>query len=117
MNQRNRENQLSSPTSHWLSQRITAVLLIPLSFHLVVFLKLCLNGAYQDTMQWLDSPVNSVFLLTWLLLTFYHAALGLQVVVEDYIGNRKAQAIMIKTVNFGFAALAILSVILLYKIS
>ncbi len=109
-------SKLTAATGHWLFQRITAVVLIPLSFHLLTFLQLCFKATYEETLAWLASPLNTFGLLAWLLLTFYHAALGLQVVIEDYIGNRQMQHLLIKAINFSFSALAILSAVLIFNI-
>jgi succinate dehydrogenase / fumarate reductase membrane anchor subunit len=74
-----------SGTGHWWMQRVTAVALVPLSFWLIKFLGLSLTAPYQQTVDWLASPVNSICIIAWVIAVFYHAALGLQVVIEDYV--------------------------------
>lgn len=100
----------ASPTKDWLLQRITAVLLVPLTIPLLMFLKLCLNAPYAETMAWLKSPWHTLALELWLLLTCYHAVLGLRVVIEDYVADEATQLLLIKAINliFSFAAVAAL---------
>jgi succinate dehydrogenase / fumarate reductase membrane anchor subunit len=105
-----------SATLHWLMQRITAILLIPLSLQFVVFLDLCLNSPYQDALVWLQKPLNFSGLSLWFLAVFYHAALGLQVVIEDYIGDADLQHFLIKLINGCFLLLALGAILLLFKI-
>lgn len=70
---------------HWWQQRITAIALIPLSIWFV-FAMLYLTGAdYPAVKQWLQSPLNVTLLLAFLAALLYHAQLGLQVVIEDYV--------------------------------
>ncbi len=77
--------------AHWWMQRLTAVLLIPTGlFVLISLMKLDALTAVAVT-AWMQSPMNSILLLLFLLTATYHGALGLQVVVEDYIGNHAAQ--------------------------
>ncbi len=108
---------LTSATAHWLLQRVTAILLIPLSFKLLIFLSLCLNAPFQQTSSWLNATFNMFCILSWFIITFYHAAMGLQVVIEDYVADRSLQTLLIKAVNLSFLSLAVISIILILNIS
>ncbi|WP_411727426.1 succinate dehydrogenase, hydrophobic membrane anchor protein [Methyloglobulus sp.] len=105
-----------SATRHWLMQRITALALVPLSFQLIVFLDLCINAPYQQTVDWLKSPLNTMCIDAWLLAVFYHAAMGLQVVIEDYVADQGLQAMLIKAINLGFLFLAVASLFFMFRI-
>jgi succinate dehydrogenase / fumarate reductase membrane anchor subunit len=102
-------------TSHWWLQRVTAATLIPLSFWIIVFLDLCLNAPYQETVAWLNSPFHTVCIVAWVLAVFYHAALGLQVVIEDYIAAEGVKIVAIWTVNLGFLLLALAATIAVFR--
>ena len=102
-------------TSHWWMQRVTAVALVPLSFWLIIFLDLSLNAPYQETIAWLASPLNTVGMVAWLLAVFYHAALGLQVVIEDYIAAEGVKIVAVWTVNLGFLLLVLAALIAVFR--
>jgi succinate dehydrogenase / fumarate reductase membrane anchor subunit len=102
-------------TSHWWFQRVTAVALIPLSFWMIIFLDSCLNAPYQLTVTWLTSPLNTVCIVAWVLAVFYHAALGLQVVIEDYIAAEGIKIVAVWTVNLGFLLLALAALIAVFR--
>lgn len=76
-----------SGLDHWLMQRITAIGNIITGFWLLCAI-IC-NGAmtYTEAVLWLSEPVNAVMMILFVISTFYHAVLGTQVVVEDYIHN------------------------------
>jgi len=79
---------------HWWMQRMTAVLLIPTGvFVLVSLLRLDAVSA-QSMVVWMQSPFNSILLLLFILTASYHGALGLQVVVEDYVNSHVWQLIL-----------------------
>ncbi len=103
-------------TSHWWMQRVTAVALIPLSFWLITFLDLSINAPYQQTVDWLASPLNTVCMVAWVVAVFYHAALGLQVVIEDYVAAEGLKIISIWAVNLAFLFLAIAALIAVFRI-
>ncbi len=93
---------------HWWLQRITAVALIPLSFWPIILLDLSYNGSYQETVTWLASPLNSICMIFWILSVFYHAVLGLQVIIEDYVSSEmwRIAAILCTYLIFFFLMLA-----------
>lgn len=71
-------------TGHWISERVTALALLPLTIWFVWF-ALHLSGASRAQMaQSVAHPITAILLLTTVLLTFHHLHLGLQVVIEDY---------------------------------
>ncbi|MGZ4980804.1 MAG: succinate dehydrogenase, hydrophobic membrane anchor protein [Methylobacter sp.] len=105
-----------SGTGHWWMQRITAVALVPLSFWLIKFLGLSLTAPYQQTVDWLTSPVNTICIMAWIIAVFYHAALGLQVVIEDYVAAEGPKIISIWAVNLAFLFLAMAALLAVFRI-
>lgn len=74
-----------SGVRHWVMQRATAVLLILLAAWLIYAL-VALSGAdHAAASAFLARPLNAALAIVLLLSLFYHAALGLQVVIEDYV--------------------------------
>jgi len=105
-----------SGTGHWWMQRVTAVALIPLSFWLIKFLGLSLTAPYQQTVNWLASPVNTICIIAWIIAVFYHAALGLQVVIEDYVAPEGAKIASIWAVNLAFLFLAMTALLAVFRV-
>ncbi|MDP3875594.1 MAG: succinate dehydrogenase, hydrophobic membrane anchor protein [Methylobacter sp.] len=105
-----------SGTGHWWMQRVTAVALIPLSFWLIYFLGLSITAPYSETLAWLMSPLNSVGIVAWIIAAFYHAALGLQVVIEDYVAAEGPKIILIWVVNLAFLLLAIAALLAVFRV-
>jgi succinate dehydrogenase / fumarate reductase membrane anchor subunit len=105
-----------SGTGHWWMQRVTAAALVPLSFWLIKFLGLSLTAPYQQTVEWLASPVNTICIIAWIIAVFYHAALGLQVVIEDYVAAEGAKIVSIWAVNLAFLFLAISALLAVFRV-
>lgn len=103
-----------SGTEHWMFQRLTAIALLPLTLWFVWSL-VCLAGAsHQEFTAWLSNPVAAVLMIGFCLVAFYHAALGLQVVIEDYVGGaaRVATIVAVKLLAALGAIATTVSVIL-----
>ena len=92
---------------HWWLQRITAVALVPLSLWFVIAI-IRLVGADGDSVRdWVGNPLPAILLVLLLIATFYHASLGLQVVIEDYIHTELTKLALVVIVRLGCFALAV----------
>ncbi len=70
---------------HWWMQRVSAIALVPLTLWFVIALVAHTGTDYAATRAWLGSPVIFGLMVLLIGATFYHAQLGLQVVIEDYV--------------------------------
>jgi succinate dehydrogenase / fumarate reductase membrane anchor subunit len=70
---------------HWYAQRASALLLIVLVAWLIYAI-FALSGAdYEAARSFVGQPLNAAFAILLIVTLFYHAMLGLQVVIEDYV--------------------------------
>lgn len=70
---------------HWWAQRVSSVALLPLTLWFV-WSAVHLAGADQaQVIHWLSRPAEAVLMALLVVATFHHLALGVQVVIEDYI--------------------------------
>lgn len=100
----------------WWFERVTAVALVPLTLWFTASLIARGDGDYAAFVGWMRTPY--VTLLTSLLLIslFSHLALGLQVVVEDYVHSwAKVPALL--TVRFTSVALCAAGLIATLRIA
>ncbi|HUH84809.1 MAG TPA: succinate dehydrogenase, hydrophobic membrane anchor protein [Stellaceae bacterium] len=70
---------------HWWAQRVSAVALVVLGLWFAASLIAHAGAERSAVILWLQSPVPAVLAILLLIALFYHAALGLQVVIEDYV--------------------------------
>jgi succinate dehydrogenase / fumarate reductase membrane anchor subunit len=102
---------------HWKAQRLTAIsnAVLVLWF---VFSAMALAGAgYDEIRAWLASPVAATLMILLIVSVFYHAPLGLQVIIEDYVhhpGIRIAAVILVRLV---VAALAVACIVAILRVA
>lgn len=96
---------------HWWVQRVIAVALVPLTLWLVGSLIAITNTDYRTLIAWLRNPATTILMVLLLIALFYHAALGLQVVIEDYVHSRAKIPVLIamRLACFGLAAVGVLA--------
>lgn len=99
-----------SGVSHWWMQRLTAMGMIPLTLYCLTGFVLNAGADQETARAWLSEPTNTVAMLLLLATGFYHAALGLQVVVEDYMASKTRRLLTLALVQMTLTALAVLSV-------
>jgi succinate dehydrogenase / fumarate reductase membrane anchor subunit len=102
---------------HWWAQRMSALALIPLSLWLVAGL-VCNAGAdYAQVAEWLSRPLTIGALGLTILAATYHAVLGLQVVIEDYIHTKATKLILLVLLQLGGFAVAAAAIVSLLVIA
>ena len=102
---------------HWKLQRISAIAMVPLVIWFTSSLMLILMGSYEQSIEWLQSPFNATGLILLFGTLYFHAALGLQVVIEDYVhheGLKIVSLILIKLIASVLGFLSILCVLKIY---
>ena len=97
---------------HWTVQRLTAISNVPLVLWFI-FSAVALSGAtYAEVVEWLASPFTATLMILLVISVFYHAKLGLQVIVEDYVhhqGSKMAALAALTLVLFGLAVACIVA--------
>ncbi|MDD9856881.1 MAG: succinate dehydrogenase, hydrophobic membrane anchor protein [Gammaproteobacteria bacterium] len=76
---------------HWWLQRISALALIPLTLWFVFTILGHVGDSHRAAAAWVARPGVAAALIAYLAVMFYHAQLGLQVIVEDYVSAQKAR--------------------------
>jgi len=104
-------------TSHFWVQRLTAIALIPLVLWLCFSIASLPGMDYVSIREWISGPFTAIMLILFLLVGFYHAKLGLQMVIEDYVSSHGSRTVMIIAVTFLAGILAVTGVFAVLRIA
>lgn len=102
---------------HWWIQRVTAIALIPLSLWFVAGLVFLIDVDRATALRWLGSPVTLGLGILFLIALVYHAVLGLQVVIEDYVHSHAAKITLLLIIQFAGFILAMAGIIAMLLIT
>ena len=102
---------------HWWMQRVTALALVPLLLWFVASLVTTATADYATAVAWARSPVVSVLLLALIAAVFYHAQLGLQVIIEDYVHVEWVKVTSIVALYFLHIGLALASALAVLRLA
>lgn len=100
----------------WWAERVSAVALVPLTLWLAASIIAHTGSDYAMFIIWLKTPLTATVMILLLIALFYHTALGLQVVIEDYVHSGAKFAAVI-AMRFGCFALATAGVVATLRIA
>ncbi|HEX5421808.1 MAG TPA: succinate dehydrogenase, hydrophobic membrane anchor protein [Gammaproteobacteria bacterium] len=93
----------------WVAERVSAVALVPLTLWFVASIIAHRGSDYGEFVAWLKSPGETPLMILLLIALFHHTALGLQVVIEDYVhsGMKFAALLVMRLLCFAVAVAGI----------
>ena len=78
-------------SGHWLTERITAIALIPLGLWSIYAVLHLAGAGYAGALDFFRSPINAVLAVLTLAISFLHMHHGMRVIVEDYIEHKPSR--------------------------
>ena len=105
-----------SGTEHFVHQRLTATALVALTIWFLCLVLSLMGADYVTAVETISKPWNAILLGGFLVAMFWHAQLGLQVVLEDYIHNSLMALALQTTVKFIAVLGAIISIFAVARI-
>ena len=100
---------------HWLLQRFTAAGNLLTVGYLVFSFLLLGSYSYESVRFWLSRPLPALAIALMIVSVFWHARLGLQVMLEDYVhgASRFAAILVLNLAAFAGAAAGLLFLVLI----
>ena len=104
-------------THHFIVQRITAIALVFLGLYVLGLVVFNAGADYATVRAAVANPFNATVLVAFLVAMFWHAQLGLQVIVEDYVHTPGLAVASQLVIRFICALAAIASVLAVIRIA
>lgn len=101
----------------WLLERATSVALLPLSLWFILAAVGLSGASYEEVRAWLAGPFNTTAMLLFVVALFWHAQLGVRVIIEDYVHHELSKIVSLMLVNFAALALGLACVVAVLKVS
>lgn len=90
---------------HFIVQRVSAIALLFLIPWFLISMLFAVRGGYQGAVDFIADPLNAVLALMTVAATLYHMQIGMQVVIEDYIGKTGTRIFLLILNTFFVVAL------------
>jgi succinate dehydrogenase / fumarate reductase membrane anchor subunit len=102
---------------HWTRQRLTAIANLLLVLWLMLSALGLAGAGYAEVRAWLAAPLSASLMILLVISTCYHAKLGVQVVIEDYVHHDGAKLAALAALTLAVAALAVACIVAVLKVA
>ena len=103
--------------SHWWTQRISAVALVPLTLWFLVSLLRVGALNFATARDWLAEPWHAVGALLLVSVMCIHSRLGVQVIVEDYVHRPGAKLATLMLSDFAHFLLGVAGIYAILRVT
>ncbi|MQA65576.1 MAG: succinate dehydrogenase, hydrophobic membrane anchor protein [Alphaproteobacteria bacterium] len=104
-------------TAHWWGQRLSSLALVPLVLWFAISLVALAGAPHAVVVAWIRGTVTTVLLVVLIAAVFYHLALGLQVVVEDYVHTEWRKLAVVIAIKFASGLAALIGIFAVLRIA
>lgn len=104
-------------THHFWVQRVSAVALVPLALWFVFSVAQLPGADFEQVKFWVGYPAVAVTLVLFIASALYHSMLGVQVVIEDYVGSEGMKITALLASKFFHFIVATASIFAVLKIA
>ena len=96
-------------TDHWWMQRLSAIAMMILAPLMIARVIMLIGEDYATAATKIGTPFWGGVAILFVCASFYHAHLGLQVVIEDYIGNHAARLVTLLVLRGALIVLGLIA--------
>jgi succinate dehydrogenase / fumarate reductase membrane anchor subunit len=100
----------------WWRERVSALALVPLTLWFAASIIMHSGSDYVTFIAWLRTPTVSLLMVLLVAGIFYHTALGLQVVIEDYV-HSALKTLALLGMRFSCCGLVVAGILAIMRIA
>lgn len=105
-----------SGTMHFWHQRLSAIVLLPLTLWFVWAVVGHVGAPHADVLIFLSKPLNAIGIAMFVIVGLFHMLLGVKVVIEDYIPDERTKIPLLVLLHFAVLAIAVTCLVSVLRI-
>jgi len=100
---------MKTAVKHWSLLRLASLPLIPLAFYFIAQANFLATKSRMVFVSWVKQPETAAAIVVFILCSFFHACLGVDEIIEDYVSSKPVKAAALLANKIFFAVLGALS--------
>ncbi len=104
-------------TKHWWLVRLTSAPLVILFFYFLWQWPMIATHDHAVLVDWLRQPIPAIAVIIFILSAFYHACLGMEEIILDYVPREGAKILMLAVNKLAFLTLGVAALFAVLKIN
>ena len=101
-------------TRKWIFLKVSSLLMVPFMIWFLIKFVSIYDGNYQKIVDFFSTQPSTIIFSIFIVITFFHSALSISEIFEDYIDNKKTRKfanIMVYLSSFIIPAITIITLI------
>ena len=103
-------------TKKWLSLRLSSVIMVPFMIWFLVNFVSIYDSNYENIVEFFSSSQSALIFSIFIIITFFHSALSISEIFEDYIGSEKTRKFANMMVYLSSFIIPTITLLTLYKL-
>ncbi len=105
-----------SATKKWILLKISSIIMVPFMVWFLLKLVSIYDGSYEIIVEHFSDPFSSIIFSIFIVVTFFHSALSISEIFEDYISNEKARKFANMMVYLSSLIIPTITIFTVYKL-
>ncbi len=103
-------------TKKWLSLKLSSVIMVPFMIWFLVNFVSIYDSNYETIVEFFSSSQSALIFSIFIIITFFHSALSISEIFEDYIGSEKTRKFANMMVYLSSFIIPTITLLTLYKL-
>ena len=106
-----------SATKKWIFLKVSSVVLVPLMLWFLFNLVSFYDKSYEEVLLFFTSQPTKFIFSLFIIFAYFHSALSISEVFEDYIGNEKLKNVANKLLYLSAIVIPVSTLFILFRLS
>ena len=103
-------------TKKWLSLKLSSVIMVPFMIWFLVNFVSIYDSNYENIVEFFSSPLSAIIFSIFIVITFFHSALSISEIFEDYISSEKTRKFANMMVYLSSLIIPTITIVTLYRL-
>ena len=107
---------MTNATRKWIFLKVSSLLMVPFMIWFLIKFVSIYDENYQKIVEFFSTQPSTIIFSIFIVITFFHSALSISEIFEDYINNKKTRKFANMMVYLSSLIITTITIIILIKL-